>query len=62
MAQAKRKTNPDHKAKFSYGVTPRCSCGWTGATFFGKGAKSGAAWDWKSHLEKCESVTLKAAA
>lgn len=60
---AQRKTNPDHKAKFLYGVTANCSCGWQGSTWFGKGSKSNAAGEWHSHLEKCERVVpLKAAA
>lgn len=52
----RRKTDPDHKAKFLYGVTANCSCGWIGATCFGKGSKSSAAGEWHSHLEKCNKV------
>jgi hypothetical protein len=59
---ARRKTNPDHKASFSYGVTARCSCGWSGATWFGEGAKSNAAGEWHWHREKCEEVEKEAAA
>lgn len=50
----KRKTNPDHKAGFSYGVIARCSCGWSGSTWFGKGAKSNAAGEWHWHREQRE--------
>lgn len=53
-----RKTNPAHKASFSYGVTANCSCGWRGATWFGQGAKSNAAGEWHSHREKCEAVEI----
>jgi hypothetical protein len=51
---ARRKTNPDHKASFSYGVHANCSCGWSSSTWFGKGAKGSAAAEWHSHREKCE--------
>lgn len=50
------KTNPDHKARFSFGVMCSCSCGWTSATWFGKGAKYSAAGEWRYHREKCEAV------
>jgi len=54
-----RKTNPNHKASFSYGVTANCSCGWAGVTWFGKGAKSNAAGEWHSHREKCEAIEVR---
>lgn len=52
--QPKHKTNPNHKASFSFGVAARCSCGWCGPTWFGEGAKSNAAGDWHEHRETCE--------
>ena len=50
----RRKTNPGHKAQFSLGVVCRCSCGWSSATWYNKGAKSNAAGEWRCHIEKCE--------
>lgn len=55
--QDRRKTNPDHKAKFQRGVACRCSCGWASATWFGKGAQSNAAGEWRWHREQCEKLT-----
>ncbi|HKF95124.1 MAG TPA: hypothetical protein VKB96_11110 [Gammaproteobacteria bacterium] len=53
---ARRKTNPDHKARFSIGVQCACSCGWQSAMWMNKGAKSNAASEWNSHREHCEKV------
>lgn len=52
----KRKANPNHKATFLYGVTAKCSCGWYGVTWFGKGSKSNAAGEWHGHRERCEKA------
>jgi hypothetical protein len=52
----RRKTNPDHKARFNYGAVCRCSCGWSSSTWFGKGARTNAASEWQSHRAKCEEV------
>lgn len=41
---------PGHK--FQAGVTPTCQCGWKGATFFGKGARTQATCDWQSHVSR----------
>ena len=49
-----RKTNPNHKAGFTIGVRCSCSCGWTTGWHPGKGAKSGAAAEWRSHRAQCE--------
>lgn len=46
------KTNPNHKFKLGYAAT--CSCGWTGTTWMGPGARSNAAGEWHWHREKCE--------
>lgn len=51
---AARKTNPNHKASFLFGVSARCSCGWSGSTWFGKGAKANAAGEWHCHRDACE--------
>jgi hypothetical protein len=51
------KVNPDHK--FRVGVTPTCSCGWVGAVNFGKGARTAATWDWRTHRERCEAAQRK---
>ena len=51
-----RKTNPNHKASFSYGVHVNCSCGWASTNFFGKGARREAAGEWQRHREYCELV------
>lgn len=48
------RTNPHHKAAFSFGCTARCSCGWSGATWYGKGAKANAAGEWHHHRQACE--------
>lgn len=53
-----RKTNPDHKAKFSHGVHVNCSCGWSSVTFFGKGSRREAAGEWRGHRAKCESGAI----
>ena len=46
------RTNPDHK--FRVGISGNCSCGWSGASWFGKGARTAALYDWRSHRESCE--------
>jgi hypothetical protein len=46
------KANPDHKYRLGY--TPTCSCGWVGATAFGKGAVGSATYEWQFHRERCE--------
>lgn len=38
-----------HKGRLQRGVTPSCSCGWRGATFYGKGSQGGAAADLAAH-------------
>lgn len=53
------KTNPDHKARFVYGVQCQCSCGWASATWLGKGSKHSAAAEWRWHREKCEAEEAK---
>lgn len=52
----KRKTNPDHKARFNVGVECICSCGWRSSMWIGAGARSNAAAEWRSHREGCEKV------
>lgn len=52
----RRKTNPDHKARLRIGVTAMCSCGWTGVTAYGQGARGEAAKDWWTHREWCEAT------
>ena len=61
MGEKRRKTNPNHKASFSYGVQARCSCGWVGASWLGKGAKGNAAGEWHEHRERCERADAEAA-
>lgn len=56
QGQEGRRTDPNHKARFLYGVTASCSCGWSGATWFGKGSKSNAASEWRSHLDNCKGA------
>lgn len=46
------KTNPNHRYRMGY--TGSCSCGWTGATWFGPGSRGSAAAEWHGHREKCE--------
>jgi nitroimidazol reductase NimA-like FMN-containing flavoprotein (pyridoxamine 5'-phosphate oxidase superfamily) len=55
----RRKTDQDHKASFSYGVHCNCSCGWSSATWFGKGAKLSAAGEWHNHRDKCEKANVQ---
>jgi hypothetical protein len=44
---------PGHKFQGAQcGFTPRCECGWTGATHFGKGARTQATYEWHSHIER----------
>lgn len=57
---ARRKTDPDHKAQFSYGVACSCSCGWSSATWFGKGAKRNASGEWHIHRDKCDAAKEEA--
>lgn len=52
----RRKTNPNHKATFSFGVAVNCSCGWRSNTWYGKGAQKEASHEWRWHLLKCEKV------
>lgn len=59
---AKRKTDPKHKASFSYGVQCRCSCGWQTGFWLGKGAKGNAAGEWHIHREQCEKARAMEAA
>ena len=54
------KTNPNHKARFSYGVRCNCSCGWESCTWYGKGARGNAAGEWRYHREKCEAAEASA--
>lgn len=46
-------TDKNHKASFVFGVAARCACGWSGATFFGEGAKANAASEWRWHRDSC---------
>jgi hypothetical protein len=50
-----RKSDPNHKATFYYGVA--CSCGWSSASWYGQGAKHRAASEWHLHRDKCEKAT-----
>jgi len=50
---AKPKPTPGHKfAGYNYGVSTRCECGWTSVVFFGQGARSQAAGEWRRHIER----------
>lgn len=49
---------PGHK--FLAGVTPTCGCGWCGPTFFGKGARTQATWEWRSHIKNHLAAAAKA--
>lgn len=50
------KTNPNHKAEFSFGCSCTCSCGWRSSTWYGKGSKRDAAAEWRAHRTKCEAA------
>lgn len=50
----RRKTDPDHR--FRLGFTATCSCGWSGATAMGEGARANAIGEWHSHRDKCEKA------
>ena len=51
----RRKTNPDHKARFIQGVQCRCTCGWESSMWLSKGARQNAASEFWAHREKCEA-------
>jgi len=51
-----RKTDPNHKARFLFGVVCVCSCGWESSTWYGKGAKHNAAGEWHMHRDKCDKA------
>lgn len=57
---ATRKTDPNHKAHFIYGVCATCSCGWSSATTYGKGAKHDAAAQWHWHRDQCDKAKAEA--
>lgn len=57
QAAPARKPNPAHKrARFTYSVSVSCSCGWTSATWCGRGARKSANAEWLSHREKHEKT------
>lgn len=43
-----------HKGRPVYGVHYECSCGWTSATWYGKGAQRNAAAELADHKRKAE--------
>jgi hypothetical protein len=44
----RRKTNPDHKARFNIGVEAVCSCGWKSSMWLN------AAGEFRAHRATCE--------
>lgn len=57
MTAKRSKPTPGHKFQGSQmGFTSSCECGWTSATFFGKGARSEAVSDWQSHVARHKSA------
>lgn len=58
---ARRQTDPGHKAKFNIGVQCTCSCGWQSAMWMNRGAKSNASSEWHGHRDKCDKVAKAAA-
>lgn len=52
----RRKTNPEHKARFNIGVQCLCSCGWKSSMWLNKGARANATSEWHAHRDKCEAT------
>jgi hypothetical protein len=51
----RRATNPAHKMKpIQFSFSSSCSCGWQGATWYGKGSRANAIGEWHGHREGCE--------
>lgn len=57
MAEHRRKTDPNHKATFSFGARIICSCGWQSSTWYGKGARGNASGEWHGHRDLCGAAT-----
>lgn len=57
----RRKTDPNHKARFRLMVQCVCSCGWQSAPWIGKGAKTNASAEWHGHRDKCDAAKKEAA-
>lgn len=53
-ARTKLPVTPGHKcAGALLGVCVQCECGWSSATWYGKGSRSSAYGEWRGHVEKC---------
>lgn len=46
------KTIQGHKGWVTFGVHYSCECGWRGTDHYGKGARSGAAYEFQDHKRK----------